>query len=158
MRETRSLERSFSTESGRGPDGARGFSFPAVPGAFREKERMMNETTLRVRTNKSNPNHHLWNNNGTWWCHYTVHFPDFTKQRVRRSLQTADLQAARRRRDVVISRKSVGERHALRPGTQATRTADSFLLDAKLFGPHRRHVLGEDHKAFARTEGLPLAS
>lgn len=45
------------------------------------------------------PNHHLWNNNGTWWCHHTVHQPDHTKRRVRRSLRTNSVGVARRLRD-----------------------------------------------------------
>jgi len=41
--------------------------------------------SIRVLTD--NPDHHLWNNNGTFWCHYTLHFPDYTKRRVRQSLR-----------------------------------------------------------------------
>jgi len=52
---------------------------------------------LRVRA--ENPNHHLWNNHGTWFLHYTVHPTPFTKERIRRSLGTKDLAAARDRRD-----------------------------------------------------------
>ena len=29
------------------------------------------ETALRI--DESNLNHHLWNNNGTWWIHYTIY-------------------------------------------------------------------------------------
>ena len=47
-----------------------------------------------------NPNHHIWNNNGTWWLHYTLHLADYTKRRVRESLGTRDLGEARRRRDL----------------------------------------------------------
>jgi hypothetical protein len=54
---------------------------------------------LSVRLNPGNPDHHLWNNNGTWWCHYTVHPTPVTKQRVRASLQTKDVTEARLRRD-----------------------------------------------------------
>jgi hypothetical protein len=54
---------------------------------------------FRVREN--NPDHHLWNNNGTW-CHYTEHLPDYTKRRVRRSLRTADRAVARFLRDSVL--------------------------------------------------------
>ena len=32
----------------------------------------MNQSKLSVRVNRKNPNHHLWNNNGTWWFHCTV--------------------------------------------------------------------------------------
>lgn len=49
-----------------------------------------------------NPNHHIWNNNGTYWCHYTVHHDDYTKQRVRVSLGTNDVAIARALRDFVM--------------------------------------------------------
>ena len=26
-----------------------------------------------IRITADNPNHHLWNNHGTWFLHYTVH-------------------------------------------------------------------------------------
>ena len=52
---------------------------------------------IRVRTD--NPNHHLWNNHGTWFLHYTVHPTSFTKERIRRSLGTKDIAIARERRD-----------------------------------------------------------
>lgn len=49
-----------------------------------------------------NPNHHLWNNHGTWLLHCTIHPTPFTKERVRRSLGTRDIVTARRRRDVYL--------------------------------------------------------
>ena len=58
---------------------------------------------LSVRVNPSNPNHHLWNNNGTWFIHYVVHPTPYTKERVRRSLRTKCLQEARARRDEVLA-------------------------------------------------------
>jgi hypothetical protein len=58
--------------------------------------------TLAARINPANPDHHLWNNNGTWWCHFTVHRDDFTKQRIRRSLRTTCLIEARRLRDAIL--------------------------------------------------------
>jgi hypothetical protein len=63
----------------------------------------MQAAVLSVRVNPANPNHHLYNNNGTWWCHYTVHLPDFTKQRVRVSLETNQLPVARSRRNGLLS-------------------------------------------------------
>ena len=51
----------------------------------------------------SNPNHHLWNNNGTWWLHYTEHLADYTKRRVRLNLHTHNLKAARAIRDVLLT-------------------------------------------------------
>jgi len=65
-----------------------------------------NDTTARppapklsIRVSVDNRLHHLWNNNGTWWLHYTEHLADFTKRRVRRSLRTHDLELAISRRD-----------------------------------------------------------
>lgn len=49
-------------------------------------------------------NHHIWNNNGTWWVHYTVHLPDYTARRVRQSLRTKDVAEARARRDELLRR------------------------------------------------------
>jgi hypothetical protein len=64
---------------------------------------------LSARINDSNPLHHLWNNNGTWWIHYTVNF-DCRTRRVRRSLRTGDLAVAIVRRDELLARlQSEGE-------------------------------------------------
>lgn len=52
-----------------------------------------------IRACTDNPNHHLWNNHGTWFLHYTIHPTPFTKERIRRSLGTKDVVAARSRRD-----------------------------------------------------------
>jgi hypothetical protein len=68
----------------------------------------MNGTRTVVRVNGSNPNSHLWDNNGTWWVHYTLHLPDYTKRRVRQSLHTGDLEEARRRRNELFHRLGVG--------------------------------------------------
>ncbi|MCH2064615.1 MAG: hypothetical protein MK194_12895 [Roseibacillus sp.] len=46
----------------------------------------------------THPNHHLFNNNGIWWCQLTVHHGPFSK-RLRFSLETHDLEQARSRRD-----------------------------------------------------------
>ena len=54
---------------------------------------------LGIRVRAENPNHHLWNNHGTWFLHYTVHPTPYTKERVRRSLGTKDINIARARRD-----------------------------------------------------------
>lgn len=58
---------------------------------------------LAVRVDDENPNHHLWNNRGTWWCHFTLHKPDYTADRVRVSLKTRDLHLARSRRDALLA-------------------------------------------------------
>lgn len=62
---------------------------------------------LAVRVNRANPNHHLWNNNGTWFIHYTVYPDALTARRVRRSLATRSIAVARARRDGMFSRKVV---------------------------------------------------
>jgi hypothetical protein len=56
-----------------------------------------------IRVRAENPNHHLWNNHGTWFLHYTVHPTPFTKERIRRSLGTKDIQVARERRDTFFT-------------------------------------------------------
>jgi hypothetical protein len=48
------------------------------------------------------PNHHLWRNGRLWWVAFTVHLPGWQKERVRRSLGTADLREARSRRDDLL--------------------------------------------------------
>ena len=49
-----------------------------------------------------NPNHHLWNNHGTWWVHATVLHRGLVQERIRRSLGTSDLAEARCRRDLFL--------------------------------------------------------
>jgi hypothetical protein len=84
----------------RRPDGLAVFVFPRVPDALNKS--IMNSSKIVLRINAANPNHHLWNNNGTWWCHYTIHPTRFTKQRLRASLETKDLIEARLRRDQLL--------------------------------------------------------
>lgn len=62
----------------------------------------IDKPVLSIRTT-GNPFHHLWNNNGTWWVHYTEHLSDHTKRRVRRSLHTSDSGIARVLRDSLLS-------------------------------------------------------
>ena len=81
------------------------FLQPAARSLPLRKSRNMNTLTtlpgLRVRA--ENENHHLWNNHGTWFLHYTVHPTPFTKERVRRSLGTKDVRVARERRDTFFA-------------------------------------------------------
>jgi len=68
-------------------------------------------TTIPIisrRQKTDGPNHHLWNNHGTWWCHYTVHLPDYTKRRVRLSLGTPSVEQARKLRDQILRRALKG--------------------------------------------------
>jgi len=62
---------------------------------------------LSIRTNPENPNHHLWNNHGTWFVHYVVHPTPLTKERVRRSLGTRSIEEARRRRDELFEQATL---------------------------------------------------
>ena len=55
-----------------------------------------------MKNNRTNPDHNIWNNNGTFWCHYTVHNDNRTKQRVRVSLGTKDVAIARALRDFIM--------------------------------------------------------
>ena len=59
-------------------------------------------TKLAIRQQAGNPNHHLWNNNGSWWCHFTLHHADHTKQRVRVGLETHEVSEARALRDALL--------------------------------------------------------
>lgn len=56
-------------------------------------------TSLAIRMNPANPNHHLWNNNGTWFVHYTVSEPGCSGERRRQSLRTHKISEARKRRN-----------------------------------------------------------
>jgi hypothetical protein len=62
----------------------------------------MNSPKIVLRINAANSNHHLWNNNGTWFVHYTIHPTPLTKQRMRKSLRTKNLIQARARRDQLL--------------------------------------------------------
>jgi hypothetical protein len=67
----------------------------------------MNSATIAIsrRLKTTGPNHHLWNNHGTWWFHSTVHLPDFTKWRLRKNLRTSDVQTARLLRDRILAER-----------------------------------------------------
>jgi hypothetical protein len=69
---------------------------------------------LSLRTNPENPNHHLWNNNGTWFIHFVVHPTPITKERVRKSLGTKSLAEARAKRDAILTCKAgLADLHSL---------------------------------------------
>jgi hypothetical protein len=79
---------------------------------------------LSTRTNGNNANHHLWSNGRLWWLHYTVHLPNYTKRRVRRSLNTANLSVARQRRDAALAGHPPGDAVKLK----VTFTHTKFLV------------------------------
>ena len=78
------------------------FSSPDAP--IDQLTRIMTTITHEpaIRISPENRNHHLWNNNGTWFLHYTIHPTPFTKERIRRSLGTKDIETARQRRDSIF--------------------------------------------------------
>ncbi len=65
----------------------------------------MNQEPLHLTTRRTpeNPDHHLWNNNGTWWLHFTLRSASGIVMRKRVSLQTRDRDAARRKRDRILA-------------------------------------------------------
>jgi len=63
----------------------------------------MSSILLKIRVAADNPDHHLWNNHGTWFIHYTVYPTPFTKERIRRSLGTSSRETARERRDAFFA-------------------------------------------------------
>jgi RNA polymerase sigma factor (sigma-70 family) len=58
--------------------------------------------TLAIRSVMHNPNHHLWNNNGTWFCKFRIKNPDGSVQRINQSLRTHCVEDARLRRDELM--------------------------------------------------------
>jgi hypothetical protein len=66
---------------------------------------MQNEPFLRLVTRRTdtNPNHHIWNNNGTWWIRFTLRSTEGESIRPAYSLKTPDLDAARRKRDGILA-------------------------------------------------------
>jgi len=63
---------------------------------------MNKEKILSIRVDSKNPLHHLWNNNGTWWLHCTVHETIHSKKRIRKSLKTHDQVKAQALRDNIF--------------------------------------------------------
>jgi RNA polymerase sigma factor (sigma-70 family) len=58
--------------------------------------------TLAIRSVAHKLNHHLWNNNGTWFCKFRVRAPGGSVQRINQSLQTKCIEDARLRRDALM--------------------------------------------------------
>ena len=55
------------------------------------------------RPDPKNDRHHIYNNNGTYYAHFTVHF-EHRKRRIRESLRTPLLDEAKARRDELLAR------------------------------------------------------
>ena len=63
----------------------------------------MSTATPSLRVDPANANHHLWNNHGTWWLHYTLHLPVYTTRRIRKNIRTHDLVQACALRDELLT-------------------------------------------------------
>jgi hypothetical protein len=61
---------------------------------------------LAVRINPNNPKHHLFNNHGTWWCHFSVIENNHTQRRVRVNLRTDNILQALSRGDQRLGSES----------------------------------------------------
>ena len=70
---------------------------------------------LAVRIKGDNPDHHLWNNHGTWFVHYTIYPDPLTARRIRRSLRTRRLAEARRLRDRLFTDLSRAAQTPMKP-------------------------------------------
>lgn len=66
---------------------------------------MQTEPSLRLVTRRTdtNPNHHIWKNNGTWWIRFTLRSTVGQTMRHAYSLKTPDPESARRKRDRILS-------------------------------------------------------
>lgn len=64
----------------------------------------MDTKNVRCPGKGFNLDHNIWNNNGTWFVHYTIYPTPITKVRVRRSLNTKSVEEARQRRDELLRR------------------------------------------------------
>ena len=76
---------------------------------YNTQNRLQPYEELAVRIDETNRNHHIWNNNGTWWIHYTIYPTPVTAERRRRSLRTNDAATARVRRDALFLELSLEE-------------------------------------------------
>ena len=87
---------------------------------------MSRTTIVAVRVNPANPRHHLWNNNGTWFVHYTVHPTPLTKQRLRFSLCTKRIDEARRKRDRLLYQLASGRDSTQQTAAQPVRCGPGY--------------------------------
>ncbi|MBU3664894.1 MAG: hypothetical protein FGM15_03320 [Chthoniobacterales bacterium] len=87
-----------------------------------------------------NPDHHIWNNNGTWWCHYTVHNDDYTKQRVRVSLGTKDVAIARALRDFLMEATPKISANIPRPPAQFMPDVGPDVRESRAVARHRTNA------------------
>ena len=95
----------------------------------------------------STPNHHLWRNGRLWWVAFTVIYDGWRQERIRRSLETADLEEARRRRDnlfqqyalipsadVAALRRMPAQEHVALDVREERVASDAFSIRQTAFG------------------------
>ena len=63
----------------------------------------MKNKLVELPDRKYGANHHIWDNNGTWWCHLSLERRSGPAKRVRFSLRTNNVREARKRRDLIMN-------------------------------------------------------
>lgn len=92
-----------------------------------------------MKNTNPNPDHNIWNNNGTYWCHYTVHEDDYTKKRVRVSLGTKDVEIARALRDFLMDATPKIASNIPRVRGQAMPDIAPKVSESRAVSPHREY-------------------
>lgn len=64
---------------------------------------IMKNKIVELPDRKYAANHHIWDNNGTWWCHLSLERRSGPAKRVRFSLRTNKVREARKRRDLIMN-------------------------------------------------------
>ena len=63
----------------------------------------MKNKIVELPDRKYGANHHIWDNNGTWWCHLSLERRSGPAKRIRFSLRTNNVREARKRRDLMMN-------------------------------------------------------
>jgi hypothetical protein len=63
----------------------------------------MKNKLVELPDRKYGANHHIWDNNGTWWCHLSLERRSGPAKRIRFSLRTNNVREARKRRDLMMN-------------------------------------------------------
>lgn len=63
---------------------------------------IMKNKLVELPDRKYGANHHIWDNNGTWWCHLSLERRSGPAKRIRFSLRTNNVREARKRRDLIM--------------------------------------------------------
>lgn len=64
---------------------------------------VMKNKIVELPDRKYGANHHIWDNNGTWWCHLSLERSRGPAKRIRFSLRTNKVREARQRRDLIMN-------------------------------------------------------